>query len=143
MLAKERSEAEILQGDIPLNKEVQLNLRAVGDLNKQIDIIERDISVLNEQIAELQQDRTEKRSLLQQQVYSVSMLISRLSEGNEIPDMDAIFLEEDNVRGQNTRQSLNDLINKVRFTYVYDPLVQPTNQILQTIVRLTPDWGQD
>ena len=130
---------ELMNGQIRANRNVINHVKVVTELSKQVDILERESAVFRQEIERLQAQSNAKNALIQQEIYSLALLILGLNNQNN-QNLDQIFMEDDNNAGIQQRQELSDFIRMLKFTYLMDPLVQPDEETLNFIIAQTPQW---
>lgn len=141
MLAKEAVEAETINAEMRANKMLIKIIGDIAEVNKQKDIADRDCIVHQEEIRRLQQKSNNLDAEVVNHIYSAAVLISQLRDhGNR--DMDMIFLGDvDTI--QETRQNMGELIARLKFLYLVDPLAQLSNENTQIVYAFTRNWGQN
>lgn len=139
MDAKEAVEAQTLTEEMRSNKSLIKLVVDIREANKQRDIVDRDVMIHQQEIQRLREVSVNLQAEMQKLLYSAAILVMQLRDVRN-RDVDRIFLGEEEEAGQ-SRQTMAELMARLRFLYDLDPMVPPSEEQMQIIRTFTPTWN--
>ena len=122
------------------NIQVVKNINKVVDVYRQIQIGNKELRIRDLETDRIRQGLQHKGAELGNLVLSTSILISNLTQTNQVYDMDRIFQEEDEM-GAQTRGTLDELSKSLKFMYASDAHEAPTAEFRAEVQRILERHG--
>lgn len=141
-LSKERLELVLFTNEMRQNKTIQKQVTEICDSSKAASIIRKEIQDKEQELERLRQQSTERLAQKNQQILNLAMLILQIRQPLQNPDLDAIFIDDDQV-GHQIRLDLGETARVIQIVYDLDPFMAQNNiqpEVLTLIENQTRDW---